>query len=70
MRLRGQLWIRLLLLLARLRLYVAVRAFLIWARIPADLLVECGDHDGRLAFRDLPWRTKDGALIRPGTTDD
>jgi hypothetical protein len=64
-RLHGWLWIRLLLLLAWLRLYVAVRRLLIWARIPADLLTECGDHDGRMTFRDLPVNG-----IRPGTLND
>ena len=70
MRLRGRLWIRFLLLLAALRLYVAFRALLIRLRIDADLLVECGDHDGGLAFRDLPWRDARGDLVRPGTLDD
>lgn len=65
MKLRGRLWIGLLLLLARLRLYVAVRAFLLWARIPAELLVECGDHDGRMTFRDLPING-----VRPDTLHD
>ena len=70
MRLRGRLWIRLLLLLAALHLYRLARWVLIALRIPADLLVECGDHDGRIAFRDLPWPGPGGALIRPGSTDD
>ena len=64
--LRGRFWIRLLLILAVLRLYVAVRALLIALRIPAVLLVECGDHDGRVVFRDLP--LPDGT--RPDTRHD
>ena len=70
MRLRGRLWIRLLLLLARVRLYVLTRWLLVALRIPADLLVECGDHDGGMSFRDLPWRDLEGHLVRPGSTDD
>lgn len=73
MRIRGRLWIRLLLVLAALRLYPAVRRLLIRSRINADLLVECGDHDGGMRFRDLPWReTRNGMLVdvRPGTLDD
>jgi hypothetical protein len=66
MMLRGRFWIWLLLLLAALRLYVALRALLIALRIPADLLVECGDHDGRLRFLDLP--LPDGT--RPDTRHD
>lgn len=69
MRLRGRVWIGLLLLLARVRLYVLVRRLLIALHIPADLLVECGDHDGRIAFRDLPWLVG-GVETRPGSTDD
>lgn len=69
MRLRGRLWIRFLLVLVLLRLYVAVRRFLIWANIDADLLVECGDHYGETKFRDLPWLVH-GHEVRPGTRDD
>lgn len=69
MRLRGRLWIRVLRLLAQLRLYRLVRRLLIWAHIDAELLVECGDHDGRIRYRDLPW-LEGGQLVRPGTRDD
>jgi hypothetical protein len=66
-----RLWLRLLLLLAWLRLYVLARAILIALHVHADLLVECGDHDGRLRFRDLPWLSDDGSrLVRPRTIDD
>jgi hypothetical protein len=68
-RLRGRLWIRLLLVLAAVRLYRALRAVLVALHIPADLLVECGDHDGGLVFRDLPWVTH-GQVRRPRSTDD
>lgn len=73
MRLRGRFWIRLLLILAALRLYRMARRMLIWAKFDADLLVEVGDHDGQLVFRDLPWQeTRDGRSVdvRPGTRDD
>lgn len=66
---RGNLWARFLLLLAALRLYVAFRATLIALHVHAELLVECGDHDGRLRFRDLP-RSERGRLVRPTTFDD
>lgn len=69
MRLRGKLWMRLLLILAALHLYRAARWVLIHLHIPADLLVECGDHDGDMAFRDLPWR-EGGQLVRPRTNND
>lgn len=65
-RLRGRVWIWLLLLFAFLRLYVRLRELLIRHRISAELLTECGEHDGPMRFRDL--RGEDG--LRPVTTDD
>jgi hypothetical protein len=68
--LRGWLWIRFLLLLAVLRLYPLLRRILISLTVPAELLVECGDHDGRVRYRDLPWTDTHGRPVRPDTRHD